>query len=110
VSDAAGTGQAGRPDDVDAGVAERVEFAWHRTGLALAGIGLVLVHRILPTVPARRAVGVFLIALGVVSTAAVVVWREYTARRPVARRVHLQLITAATVTIGVVAFVVGATR
>ena len=101
----------GRPaGGVDLGVAERVEFAWHRTALALAGIGLVLVRRIVPAVPERPAIGVFLISVGVVSAAAVVAWREYAAHRAVSRRAHLRVITAATVAVGVVSLVVGATR
>jgi uncharacterized membrane protein YidH (DUF202 family) len=101
----------GRPDgDAEIGVAERVEFAWHRTALALAGIGLVLVRRIVPAIPVRPALGVFLIAVGVLSGAAVVAWREYAARRAVSRRAHLRLITGAAVAIGVVSLVVGATR
>jgi uncharacterized membrane protein YidH (DUF202 family) len=96
--------------DVDLGVAERVEFSWHRTALAMAGIGLVLVRRIVPSIPVRPGIGVFLIALGVVSGAAVVAWREYAERRNVSRRAHLRLITAGALVIGVVSFVVGAAR
>jgi len=95
-------------DDVDRGVAERVEFAWHRTALALAGIGLVLVRRVVPAIPARPAIGVLLIAVGVVSAVGVVGWREYARRRGVSRRAHLRLVTAGAVLIGVVSFIVGA--
>ena len=96
--------------DVDLGAAERVEFSWHRTALAMAGIGLVLVRRIVPSVPVRPGVGVLLIAVGVASGVAVVVWREYAERRNVSRRAHLRLITAGALALGVVSFAVGATR
>ena len=97
---------SGATAPVDAGTADRTEFAWHRTGLALAGVGLAVVRRALPGVRARPALGALLIGLGVLVGVAAALFRLHVSRRPMSRRAHLRLSTAATLMIGALALVV----
>jgi uncharacterized membrane protein YidH (DUF202 family) len=91
---------------LDLGSAERVEFAWHRTGLALAGIGLAVARRALPHVRARPAVGAVLIGVGVLAAIGATVFRLTMQRRPAGRRTHLRRATSAVLALGVLSFVI----
>jgi uncharacterized membrane protein YidH (DUF202 family) len=97
------------PDHIDAGTGERTEFAWHRTGLALAGIGLGVVRSALPAVRARPAVGALLIGVGTLLAVAAALARVYARRRGMSRRAHLRGATAATLIVGMLAFAVAVT-
>jgi uncharacterized membrane protein YidH (DUF202 family) len=90
----------------DPGTAERLEFAWHRSGLAFAGIGLAIVRRSLPYVAARPTLGAVLITVGVTLTLAAVVWRAV-AYQPRTRRAQLRLATGGALLIGVIALIAG---
>ena len=92
----------------DPTTAERVEFAWHRSGLAFAGIGLAIVRRSMPDVPIRPGLVAVLIGIGVALAVAAVVWRTVAHRRPQTRLVQLRAATAGAVAIGVVALITAA--
>jgi uncharacterized membrane protein YidH (DUF202 family) len=99
----------GQPDSagpVDIGLAERVEFAWHRTGLSIAGIGVAILGRTLPQVPARPIVGVILLCIGGAFTLAAVVARARTRRLAPSRRAQMRLIAFGAVAIGLVVLAV----
>ncbi len=93
------------PAGVDRDVMERTEFAWQRSALGLAGVGLLIVRRALPEVRARPAAGVL---LGLALAAAATLVRVYARRRPVSREAHMRLITGATLAFGALAFAVAA--
>jgi uncharacterized membrane protein YidH (DUF202 family) len=93
---------------LDAATAERTEFAWHRTGLAIAGLGLAVVRRDLPGVRTRPAIGALLISMGTLTAVVAALFRLGAARRPISRRTHLRVATAVTLMIGMLAFAVAA--
>jgi uncharacterized membrane protein YidH (DUF202 family) len=101
-------GEHGSAGMVNVSAAERVEFAWQRTGLALAGIGLLIVRRSLPEITTSPTVGMVLLGVGVLSTVSATVWHLLTRRRPVSLQTQMRLVTTAAVLIGMLAFVVGA--
>lgn len=90
---------AARPDD-------RVELAWNRSGLAFAAIGLVLLKRVLPDVPARPATAVPLLVGGLLAAVLAVIYREGLRNRTIPRRTELLLAASGAVFLGVLAFVV----
>jgi uncharacterized membrane protein YidH (DUF202 family) len=101
-------GQTRSVDHIDVNTAERVEFAWHRSGLALAAIGLAIVRRTLPQIAARPTVGGVLIGVGVASTLAAALFRVHTQHGAITRRAQMRLISGAAIAIGVLALAVGA--
>jgi hypothetical protein len=56
---------------------ERLEFAWHRSGLTLAAIGLAVVRQALPTAGSRAVVGPGLLAVGLFSMVAATIARHH---------------------------------
>jgi uncharacterized membrane protein YidH (DUF202 family) len=94
---------AGRPAETDdLGTAERVEFAWQRTGLPLAAIDVAVLRRTLPSSPVRSTTGVALVGVGVFTTLVAVVWSRRRGRTAT-RRTHMRLATAAAVGFGLAA-------
>jgi uncharacterized membrane protein YidH (DUF202 family) len=90
--------------------AERVEFAWQRTALALAGIGLLIVRRSLPQITTSSTVGIVLLGVGVMGTVSATLWHVLTRRHPVSLQTQMRVVTSAAMLIGVLAFVVGASH
>ncbi len=90
-------------NSADASAADRVVFAWHRSGLAFAGIGLALLRHTLPKISARPTVGVILISVGLVSTVAALLIGDRTRRPVMTLRTQMRLITGGTIAIGALA-------
>jgi len=84
---------------------ERTEFAWVRSGLALAVIGLLLLKRLLPLVGHRVAQGFIIIGLGLAFAAIGVAFERHRRHRELPSRSALKLVSLATVVIGVAALV-----
>jgi len=84
---------------------ERTEFAWMRSGLALAAIGLVLLKRLLPLVGHRVAQGFIIIGLGMAFAAIGVAFERHRRHHELPSRSALKLVAAATAVIGLAALV-----
>jgi uncharacterized membrane protein YidH (DUF202 family) len=84
---------------------ERTEFAWVRSGLALAVIGLLLLKRLLPLVGHRVAQGFIIIGLGVSFAAIGVAFERHRRHRELPSRSALKLVSLSTVVIGLAALV-----
>jgi uncharacterized membrane protein YidH (DUF202 family) len=89
---------------VETSPVQRVELAWHRSGLAFAAIGAALLRRELPNVPARPAGAVALIAVGSLAALVAVLYRERLRRHPISRRMEILLVAIGAVGLGMVAF------
>ena len=92
----------------DPATAERLEFSWHRSGLAFAAIGLAIARRSIPSRPTRPTQGAVLLSVGIALTIAAVASRAVAHHQPPAQRTQLRLATGAALLIGVVAFISGA--
>jgi uncharacterized membrane protein YidH (DUF202 family) len=95
-------------DDADLildGDLERTEFAWVRSGLALAAIGLILLRRLLPLVGHRVAQGFIIIGLGLSFVAVGLAFERHRRHRELPSRSALKLVSLATLVIGLAALV-----
>ncbi len=92
------------PDEPDADL-ERTELAWHRSGLALAAVGLAELRRLVPLSGHRVAEGLIIVGLGLAFMATVVAYERHRRHQQLPSRSALKLVTAATTGIGLAAFV-----
>jgi uncharacterized membrane protein YidH (DUF202 family) len=84
---------------------ERTEFAWVRSGLALAAIGLVLLRRLLPLVGHRVVQGFIIVGLGLSFVAVGLAFERHRRHRELPSRSALKLVSLATMVIGLAALV-----
>ena len=85
---------------------ERVELAWHRSGLAFAAIGVALLERELPNIPARPAAAVWLIAGGSLAALVAVLYRTGLRRHQVSYQTEMLLVAMGAAALAVLAFAV----
>jgi hypothetical protein len=81
---------------------ERLEFAWHRSGLTLAAIGLAVVRQTLPAAGARAVVGPVLLAVGLFSMVAATLARSHLT----SRQARVRVLTVAGIGSGALALLV----
>jgi len=84
---------------------ERTEFAWVRSGLALAAIGLVLLRRLIPLVGHRVAQGFIIIGLGLSFVTIGLAFERHRRHHELPSRSALKLVSLATLVIGLAALV-----